>query len=189
MNARGRRQKSTGLTPWRGAVLGVVALALAASGYLTLSGRVDGGGSAPIIVSATKCAPGWTAPRSGLTVFTIKNTSQDTIYGIDLVGTDQVLVYGDIEMLAPGTEDQMDALLPPGDYSFQCESFSGATLDLARGAGERPSGYRRTPVCTGYLGPNPARDAQLQDEPHPLDGAPWGRNGRAEGCSRFRPPR
>ncbi len=128
MNARGRRHRSTGLTPWRGAVLGVVALALAASGYLTVSGRLAGGGSAPIIVSATKCAPGWTAPRSGLTVFTIKNTSQDTIYGIDLVGTNQVLVYGDIEMLAPGTEDQMDALLPPGEYSFQCESFSGATL-------------------------------------------------------------
>ena len=80
-------------------------------------------------MTATECAPGWAAPRSGLTVFTIKNTSKDTIYGIDLVGANQVLVYGDIEMLAPGTEDQMDALLPPGHYSFQCESFSGATLE------------------------------------------------------------
>ena len=131
------------------------------------------GDSAPIIVSATKCAPGWTAPRSGLTVFTIKNTSKDTIYGIDLVGTNQVLVYGDIEMLAPGTEDQMDALLPPGEYSFQCESFSGATLTSRVERGERTAGDRRTPVRTGHLGPNPARHAQLQDEPHTLDGASW----------------
>ena len=124
-----QRHKSMGLTPWRGAVLGVAALALAASGYLTVSGRLSGGGTAPITVSGSKCAPGWAAPRSGLTVFTIKNTSTDTIYGIDLVGANQVLVYGDIEMLAPGTEDQMDALLPPGQYAFECESFAGATLE------------------------------------------------------------
>jgi high-affinity iron transporter len=61
-------------------------------------------------------------------VFTVKNTSRGTIYGVDLVGANQALVYGDIEMLAPGTEVQMDARLPPGEYSFQCESFSGATL-------------------------------------------------------------
>jgi high-affinity iron transporter len=110
-------------------VLGVVALALAASGYLTVSGRLSGGSTASLIVSATQCAPGWQAPRSGLTVFTVKNTSKDTIYGIDLVDATEVLVYGDIEMLAPGTEDQMDALLPPGEYAFECESFAGATLE------------------------------------------------------------
>jgi high-affinity iron transporter len=129
MNARRRRYQGTALTSWRGAVLGVVALALAGSGYLAVSGPLDEASPAPIIVTATKCAPGWAAPRSGLTVFTVKNTSKDTIYGIDLVGASQVLVYGDIEMLAPGTEDQMDALLPPGEYSFQCESFAGATLE------------------------------------------------------------
>jgi iron uptake system EfeUOB component EfeO/EfeM len=116
------------LTQWRGAAVGVVALALAVSGYLAVGRGGSGGDPASVVVSDTACAPGWSAPRSGLTVFTVKNTSTDTIYGVDLVGANQALVYGDIEMLAPGTEDQMDALLPPGDYSFQCESFSGATL-------------------------------------------------------------
>ena len=109
-------------------MLGVVVIALAVSGYLAAGRNSGGSDPAPVTVSATECAPGWLAPRSGLTVFTVKNTSKNTIYGIDLVGANQVLVYGDIEMLAPGTEDQMDAVLPPGDYLFQCESFAGATL-------------------------------------------------------------
>ena len=112
------------------------------------AGRNSGGSyPAPVTVSATECAPGWSAPRSGnLTVFTVKNTSKNTIYGIDLVGANQVLVYGDIEMLAPGTEDQMDAVLPPGDYLFQCDSFAGATLTsrVERVTGPPVSG--RTPT-------------------------------------------
>ena len=134
------------VTPWRVAAAVVAALAVAAalavSGYLAFGRRAGGHGPAAVTVSATACAPGWSAPRSGLTVFTVKNTSKNTIYGIDLVGANQVLVYGDIEMLAPGTEDQMDALLPPGDYSFQCESFSGATLTsrVERVGGPRVTG-------------------------------------------------
>ncbi len=123
-----RRRRRSGLTPWRGAALGLVAAALAVSGYLAFGRGSSGDDPAAVLVSTTKCAPGWSAPRSGLTVFTVKNTSRSTIYEIDLVGANQALVYGDIDMLAPGTEDQMDALLPPGDYSFQCESFAGANL-------------------------------------------------------------
>jgi iron uptake system EfeUOB component EfeO/EfeM len=128
MSPRRRRRRRSVLTPWRGAALGVVAVALAISGYLAIGGRSGGDDPATVVVSATKCAPGWAAPRSGLTVFTVKNTSSNTIFEIDLVGANQALVYGDIDMLAPGTNDQMDAVLPPGDYSFQCESFAGATL-------------------------------------------------------------
>lgn len=120
-------------------MLGVVVIALAVSGYLAAGRNSGGSDPAPVTVSATECAPGWLAPRSGLTVFTVKNTSKNTIYGIDLVGANQVLVYGDIEMLAPGTEDQMDAVLPPGDYLFQCESFAGATLTSRCRTGHRPS--------------------------------------------------
>jgi high-affinity iron transporter len=142
VSGRRRGRRHVVLTPWRGAALGVVVIALAVSGYVAAARNSDGGDPAPITVSATACAPGWSAPRSGLTVFTVKNTSTNTIYGVDLVGANQVLVYGDIEMLAPGTEDQMDALLPPGDYLFQCESFAGATLTsrVERVSGPRVSG-------------------------------------------------
>jgi high-affinity iron transporter len=155
MSARRRRHKTVGLTPRRGAALGVVAVVVAASGYVTLNGHGSTGGDPTITVSATECAPGWAAPRSGLSVFTVKNTSASTIYGIDLVGADQVLVYGDIEMLAPGTEDQMDALLPPGEYAFECESFDGAALESRV---ERVSG----PPVTGAHPYVPMTSDQIQ---------------------------
>lgn len=99
-------------------------------------------GPPTLTVSATKCAPGWSAPRSGLTVFNVRNTSRSTVYSVDLLGGDQTLVYGEIEMLAPGTEDQMDALLPPGKYSFECDAFSGESLlsDVRRVSGPPVAG-------------------------------------------------
>ena len=141
--AKGRHPN---LTPWRGAVLGVVVIALAVSGYVAVGRHSGGSDPAAVVVSSTQCAPGWSAPPSGLTVFTVKNTSRDTIYGVDLVGANQVLVYGDIEMLAPGTEDQMEALLPPGDYLFECESFAGATLTSRVGRVSGPLLPERTPT-------------------------------------------
>ena len=116
----------------RWAVLGATACLLAGLGFgvSEIAAKIapDGGGPPTVTVSAAKCAPGWSPPRSGLTVFTVKNISRSTVYSIDLLGEDQTLVYGEIEMLAPGTEDQMDALLPPGMYSFECDAFSGISL-------------------------------------------------------------
>jgi high-affinity iron transporter len=81
-----------------------------------------------VTVSSTACAPGWQAPRSGSAVFTVDNLSATTVYEVDLVGANRVSVYGYIEMLAPGTEDAMDVLLAPGQYSFACTAFSGPSL-------------------------------------------------------------
>jgi high-affinity iron transporter len=83
----------------------------------------------PVVVSDTGCATDWVAPRSGQSVLTVENTSPSTIFGVDLVGENQVSVYGEIDMLAPGTKDTMDVTLPPGLYSFQCEGFSGFTAE------------------------------------------------------------
>jgi high-affinity iron transporter len=113
---------------WRSVALATSVCVLAAAGYIAATSAFAGSRTATITVSDTKCAPGWSPPRSGLTVFTVKNTSASDIYSVDLLGPDQALVYADIEMLAPGTEDQMPAVLPPGDYSFECDSYSGASL-------------------------------------------------------------
>ncbi len=127
-------------------MLGVVVIALAVSGYLAAGRNSGGSDPAPVTVSATECAPRWSAPRSGLTVFTVKNTSKNTIYGIDLVGANQVLVYGDIEMLAPGTEDQMDAVLPPGRLSVPMRVVCRGDPHLAGRTGHRPSRQRGAPL-------------------------------------------
>jgi hypothetical protein len=64
----------------------------------------DGAAIPPTVVSNTACASGWVAPKSGLRNFTVENTSPSAIYGVDLVGANQLSIYGEIEMLAPGTE-------------------------------------------------------------------------------------
>jgi len=112
----------------RVAIAVVIALLIAAGGIAAISSAL-GSSVDRIVVSGTACAPGWVPPRSGRTVFTVDNRSADAIYGVDLVGANQVSVYGEIEMLAPRTEDTIDVILPPGSYSFQCESFAGFTID------------------------------------------------------------
>jgi iron uptake system EfeUOB component EfeO/EfeM len=112
---------------------GAAALAAAAVGGVVAAGRSGDSHSDPrrIAVSDTACAPGWAAPHSGRTVFTIENTSKDATYDVDLEGSDHVSVYGEVERLSPGTSDRMDADLPPGSYSFECEPLAGGngTLD------------------------------------------------------------
>ncbi len=153
--------------PWQAAVPAALVAVLVAGGVvLSIGGtalakgrvpqaRADGGiPTALITVSSTACAPGWQAPRSGRTVFTVHNVSASTIYEVELVGANQASVYGEIEMLAPGTEDTMDVVLPPGRYSFTCNAFSGALVrsQVEQVPGPPVSGtYSYTPVDAHQL--------------------------------------
>ncbi|MGP0032115.1 MAG: imelysin family protein [Acidimicrobiales bacterium] len=115
---------------WAGAVIALAASVGAALFVGLAPSAHANGGSAPgtVDVSDRACAPGWTAPHSGQVTFNVDNTSKNGIFGVDLVGANQTSVYGEIEMIAPGTEVPMNVVLPPGRYSFECESFTGATL-------------------------------------------------------------
>jgi high-affinity iron transporter len=125
-----RRVWSSSRSRGRGIALGVALAAVAvAFGGLIASAR---GGSAAgpqdITVSDSACGPNFVAPPTGHSVLTFANTSTHTTYSIDLIGSDQVSVYGEIETLAPGTNDTMDAVLAPGRYSLECESYGGGSL-------------------------------------------------------------
>ncbi|MGD0810629.1 MAG: EfeM/EfeO family lipoprotein [Acidimicrobiales bacterium] len=146
--------------PWQAAVPTALAAVLAAAGAAPTSGGTaqaqagPGAAARSIAVSSTACAPGWHAPPSGRTVFTIDNVSAGTVYEVDLVGASQTSVYGEIEMLAPGTTDTMDVVLPPGRYLFICNAFSGAVLRSAveQVVGPPVSGtYSYTPVGSHEL--------------------------------------
>jgi high-affinity iron transporter len=112
-------------------VVAAVVLVIALTGGLLVALRGHRAGadvaSSAVTVSNAACGPNWVAPRSGETTFEVDNTTKSTIFGVDLVGADQLTVYGEIEMLAPGTEVPLTVTLGPGQYSFQCESFSGST--------------------------------------------------------------
>lgn len=140
------------------AVLAAGGMGLATSGLAQAQARSQAAASTPaalITVSSTACAPGWQAPRSGRTVFTVDNLTAATIYEVDLVGANQRSLYGEIEMLAPGTEDTMDVVLRSGRYSFICNASSGAVL---RSAVEQVSG----PPVSGTYSFTPVDAHQLQ---------------------------
>jgi high-affinity iron transporter len=81
---------------------------------------------AAIVISSSACAPRWVAPGSGHQLLTISNQTSSP-YSIELLGPDQATVYGEIEMIGPGTSATMDAVIPPGRYSLKCESISGSS--------------------------------------------------------------
>jgi high-affinity iron transporter len=133
---------------------GVVLAAAAVLGGLVAAGRGGSADPARIVVTETACAPGWVAPRSGRTVFTVENATTYSTYEIDLIGGNQVSVYGEIEELAPKTTGTMDVVLPPGRYSFECESYAGAELSSqpALVTGPRVAGaHTMTPVTSNQL--------------------------------------
>ncbi len=47
-------------------------------------------------------------------------------YSVELLAADQLTVYGEIEVIGPGPSATMDVVIPPGRYSLECESFTGA---------------------------------------------------------------
>lgn len=138
--AHGRVPASRRTVPF--VTLALVALLTAGAAVL---GVVGGGGSggtgsggAPtaaahrqvptIVLSADACGPHWRTPTSGQHLLDVKNASRHAIYEVDLVGANQESVFGEIEMLAPGTTVPMDATLSPGRYSFECENYDGASM-------------------------------------------------------------
>jgi high-affinity iron transporter len=135
-------------------VVGAALVAVVAAAGVSAAAYERGGGPSSIVVSDRACAPGWDAPPAGRGVLTVENRSHTT-YAVDLVGRDQVSVYGEIETLAPGTSDSMDVDLPDGSFTLQCESFAGGELYSrpvqVQGAANAAAGPAFTPVTSDQL--------------------------------------
>ncbi len=104
-------------------VVGIASLGACASS----AGRTSSAANAvTIMITPPACAPGWHAPESGRNLLTVDNQTRGT-FSVDLLGADQVTVYGEIENLGPGASTTMDVVLPPGRYSIECESIGGSS--------------------------------------------------------------
>jgi high-affinity iron transporter len=75
-------------------------------------------------VTTHACAAGWHARRSGHPTLSIANRTGEK-YDVELVGSDQRTVYGEIEVLAARTTRSLRAALPPGSYSWRCSRVDG----------------------------------------------------------------
>jgi iron uptake system EfeUOB component EfeO/EfeM len=98
-----------------------------------------------VTVAANGCAGGshgWPAPHSGRTVFTVRNTTADNYFLVQVVAGNSAStdprygfflgrVYGELGVVAPRTTVAMDVVLPPGTYFFRCLDRTGA-LSVSR---------------------------------------------------------
>ena len=109
----------------RRAAVVVVSIAIAVSAAVAIEGPNADAAPVPVItVSTRSCAPGWTAPSAGQRTFSVKNTSGE-LFDVELVGADQVTVYGEIEKVAPRTDVDLTTTVPPGTYRWRCAGISG----------------------------------------------------------------
>jgi iron uptake system EfeUOB component EfeO/EfeM len=107
-------------------VLCAIGAALAGPGVAAATSHSSASdGTGLISVTSQACAPGWAAPRSGLSDFTVHDATQATPYRVEIVGASSSEIYGELAMVAPGTVASFEALLPPGRYAFYCLSSSG----------------------------------------------------------------
>jgi high-affinity iron transporter len=117
--------KRNGLGVWRRAAVVVASITTAASAVVTIGSPHADAASVPVItVSTRSCAPGWTAPSTGRRTFTVRNISKE-LFDVELVGADQVTVYGDLEKVGPRTTVDLTTTVPPGTYRWRCAGISG----------------------------------------------------------------
>jgi len=118
---------------------------------LTLAGCSGGSGrSTDVSVTASHCAPGWHAPRSGTTTFQVANRTTQTL-DIQLRATGGQLAYAEIPTLGPGTTRPLTVTLAPGTYDWQCASLAGLIYE------SNPAKVSGPPVqaTPGYIPVNP----------------------------------
>jgi iron uptake system component EfeO len=107
----------------------------------------DGLRHTAVEVSTGGCGRGWTAPRPGLQVFDLHNTS-DGAAEVYLDDPRTGKIYGEVDGLAPGTARPLTVDLGSGAYAFMClqndaDAVTGPTVVVP---GSRPRGPAAAPV-------------------------------------------
>jgi len=114
---------------------------VALAGCLTPPAGVAVAGSVhrqDVAVTRSTCVAGlkgWRA-RSGRTVFTVRNATRNDYFFVQIVAENSATlnlrygllvgrVYGQLDVLAPATSAELDAVLPPGHYYFRCLDRTG----------------------------------------------------------------
>ncbi|GGZ88047.1 EfeM/EfeO family lipoprotein [Streptomyces echinoruber] len=97
----------------------------------------DGLPHTTVEISPGHCGRGWRAPRPGLQVFDLHNTS-DRAAEAYLEDPRSHAVHGELEGIAPGTTRQLTVRLGKGAYAFRCvpddsDAVTGPTVRVTSG--------------------------------------------------------
>jgi high-affinity iron transporter len=112
--------------------MGSIAVAVVVAGVVAAIALVGGTSSATrtptsITVNNLSCADGWLPPHSGQREIPVINAGSSVV-DVTLVGSKNLLIYGDIEAMAPGTTRTMTAVIPPGRFRLGCTYAENATV-------------------------------------------------------------
>ena len=80
-----------------------------------------------VTVNNLSCADGWLPPHSGQREIPVVNAGSSVV-DVTLLGSNNSLIYGEIEAMAPGTTRTMTALIPPGRFRLGCTYSENATV-------------------------------------------------------------
>jgi high-affinity iron transporter len=80
-----------------------------------------------VTVGDFRCANGWIPPRSGQRQISVTNAGRSVV-DVTLLGAHNLLIYGDLEAMAPGTTRTMTAVIPPGNFRLGCTYSESATV-------------------------------------------------------------
>ena len=112
--------------------MGAIAVAAVVTGVAVAIILMDG--TAPtmriptsVTVNNVSCADGWLPPHSGQREIPVINAGSSVV-DVTLLGSNNLLIYGEIEAMAPGTTRTMTAVIPPGRFRLGCTYSENATV-------------------------------------------------------------
>ena len=112
--------------------MGSMVVALVVAGVVGAIAPVDGSTSVAralksVTVNNYRCGNGWLPPHSGQREISVTNAG-GSVVDVTLLGAKNLLIYGEIEAMAPGTTRTMTAVIPPGRYRLGCTYSESATV-------------------------------------------------------------
>jgi high-affinity iron transporter len=112
--------------------MGVIAVAAVVAGVVVAIALMDG--TTPttriptsVTVNNLSCADGWLPPHSGQREIPVINAGSSVV-DVTLLGSNNLLIYGEVEAMAPGTTRTMTAVIPPGRFRLGCTYSENATV-------------------------------------------------------------
>jgi len=112
---------------WIGAIAVVVVVAGVVAISLTAASTSSMRNPTAITVSNVSCADGWLPPHSGQREILVTNAGSSVV-DVTLLGSKNLLVYGELEAMAPGTTRTLTAVIPPGRFRLGCTYSENATV-------------------------------------------------------------
>ena len=108
-------------------LIGAIAVAVVVTGVVVTIALMDRATSTTrvptsVTVNDESCGEGWLPPHSGQREIPVTNAG-NSVVDVTLLGSNNLLIYGEIEAMAPGATRTLTAVIPPGRFRLGCTYF------------------------------------------------------------------